>query len=806
MLKTKAVQVLLVIVLFVNNAVAQTIKILYNQDIPQLEFAASDIKMALENKGFSVAFNSINELSTTQKSNTIILALKANNKVLNLLSKSNADVSKIKTLGEQAYALRTTSENKLCYWVIGGDIAGTMYGGLQIAENITFNSLNGNYNEEASPYLKRRGIKFNTALDLKAPSFDSDGDQDKSNIKDVWDILFWKSYLDDLARYRYNTLSIWNTHPFSSMIKLDEYPDVAIKDVTDGYGNVVKKMTIDEKIAFWQEVMQYAHNRSIDIFYFTWNIFLSTAEGKYGINHHGDNEKSKIYLRKSVEKFLLTYPYVSGIGVTAGERMRDLTFDEREKWLWDTYVMGINDAKKQQPDREIRFIHRHWNTAVSDIMGHFKNYDGPFELSYKYARAHMYSSPNITFEDFLLDEMPESTKSWWNVRNDDMFYLRWGDPEYTRDFLLGFDKEKTAGFLMGSDGYTWGRVYSSKNPMFQGKPEIKKHWYNFMLWGRLSYNPDLSTNIFKNHFKQRFPNTSSENLYNAWKTASMIIPQTTRFAWRDWDSNWYPEGCKSGKFLNVKDFMVGYTMDGSGILNIADYCERIVNKELITEITPFDVSTNLEAYAKKTLDLVSKINVGDNVELQLIKNDILAFAHLGNYYSKKIRGATQLALYERIKDKPYQEQAIASLEKALPHWKKYASILEEQYITRSFARTGKMDWNALTNDVEKDIEIAKTFEGFDVSIHFEGVQDGGVYPVGTDLKVNLVVNSTFDVDRVGLVLSGEYMGFKTEPPYLWDAEDEGALKNMNIGTYELKAWVRDSEGFRIDKIINITIK
>ncbi|MGC6431914.1 MAG: hypothetical protein ACON5F_12790 [Jejuia sp.] len=802
----KKIGLLVLLVLVPNYLISQSITVFFSSDIPQMAFAASDIKEALETKGYTVTLNSIKEFSSNQQSASIVMALNSNSKVLEVLSNKGSDISKLKNLGDQAYGLRTTKSKNSTYWVIGGDIAGAMYGGLQIAENIRFNDLNGIYNEEASPYLKNRGIKFNIALDVKAPSFDSDGDQDKSNIKDVWDITFWKSYLDDLARYRYNTLSFWSLHPFSSMVKLEAYPDVAIENVTDGYGNLVRKMTIEEKIAFWQEVMQYAHDRSIAVFYFTWNIFLSNAEGKYGITHHGDNETSKDYLRKSVEQFLLTYPYVSGIGVTAGERMRDLTFNEREEWLWDTYVMGINDAKKQQPNREIRFIHRHWNTAVSDIMSHFKDYDGPFEFSFKYARAHMYSSPNITFEDFLLDEMPAGTKSWWNVRNDDMFYLRWGDPEYTRDFILGFDKEKTAGFLMGSDGYTWGRVYSSKNSLFQGKPEIKKHWYNFMLWGRLSYNPDLSTDVFKNQMYQHFPDASIDHLYEAWKTASMIIPQTTRFAWRDWDSNWYPEGCKSGKFLNVKDFMVGYTMHGSGILNISDYCEKIINKEEFKEMTPFDVANNLEAFAKKTMDLISKVEVGNNTELQLVKNDILAFAHLGNYYSQKIRGATQLALYEKTKEKMYQNKAILSLEAALPHWKNYAHIMDEQYLPKSLARTGKVNWKALTKDVEKDIEIAQTFEGFDVEISFEGVEDGGVYPIGTDLKVNLVVKSTFDVERVGLVLSGEYMGFKTKPPYLWDAKDEGALKNMNVGTYELKAYVRDSEGFRIDKIINITIE
>ena len=45
---------------------------------------------------------------------------------------------------------------------------------------------------------------------------------------------------------------------------------------------LVKKISIDEKIKFWQDVMLYAHNRGIEIYLFTWNIYVTGAE-KYGI-------------------------------------------------------------------------------------------------------------------------------------------------------------------------------------------------------------------------------------------------------------------------------------------------------------------------------------------------------------------------------------------------------------------------------------------------------------------------------------------------------------------------------------------
>ena len=48
-------------------------------------------------------------------------------------------------------------------------------------------------------------------------------------------------------------------------------PQMVSRNVMENL-KVIKTMTIDEKIAFWQKVMEYAHNRGIDIYFFTWNL------------------------------------------------------------------------------------------------------------------------------------------------------------------------------------------------------------------------------------------------------------------------------------------------------------------------------------------------------------------------------------------------------------------------------------------------------------------------------------------------------------------------------------------------------
>ena len=47
----------------------------------------------------------------------------------------------------------------------------------------------------------------------------------------MWSFDFWHEFLDEMARHRYNVLSLWNLHPFPSIVKVPEYPDVALDDV-----------------------------------------------------------------------------------------------------------------------------------------------------------------------------------------------------------------------------------------------------------------------------------------------------------------------------------------------------------------------------------------------------------------------------------------------------------------------------------------------------------------------------------------------------------------------------------------------
>ena len=88
---------------------------------------------------------------------------------------------------------------------------------------------------------------------------------------------------------------------------------------------VVKRMTIDEKIAFWRDVMQMAKDRGVDVYWFTWNAFLHSEEGKHGLSRAKPDGEMLRYFRASVRETVKTYPLLAGMGITAGENMGETT-------------------------------------------------------------------------------------------------------------------------------------------------------------------------------------------------------------------------------------------------------------------------------------------------------------------------------------------------------------------------------------------------------------------------------------------------------------------------------------------------
>ncbi len=642
---------------------------------------------------------------------------------------------------EQSYTVRQKQQSgRTSVAVFASDPAGAMYGALDVAEALRLGQLSNLDETTRQPHLARRGIKFNVPLDARTPSYSDNSTAAQANIAEMWSFDFWRDFLDEMARHRYNVLTLWSLHPFPSIVHVPEYPDVALDDVMRsrlemnetfshrgsdmvrpemlGQLETLKQLSIHDKIRFWRDVMQYAADRAIEVYWFTWNIFTFGAEGKYGITPAQDNPETIAYFRASVRELVLTYPLLAGIGITSGEQMRDGGQYSKEQWLWATYGEGILDAKKRTPERKIRLIHRFHETSQSEILDAWKTYPDTFELSFKYSIAHMYSIPNPPFIHDALRQFPADRKLWLTVRNDDVYSFRWADAEFARAYVKAIPQpERISGFYMGPDGYCWGREFLSKQPTSPRELVIRKQWLSFLLWGRLSYNPNLPAAHFTRILADRFPEAPAPLLQRGWAAASSVFPLITRYFWGDIDLRWFPEAClshpRSNGFYTVRHFVAGVTMPGSKVMNLRQWRATVLDGANIEGVSPLEIANELGNAGLRSLGVVAEIGAAakPGTELAHTLNDVEAMGFLGHYYAAKIRGAAALALFDKTGDEQQRTEAIRILEDASRQWRRYAEAYTRQYVQPVlYNRVGFVDLPGLQHRVDEDVVIARTWQ------------------------------------------------------------------------------------------------
>jgi hypothetical protein len=698
--------------------VSQTVTILPENN-PQLQFAKKEIMPHIGN--FKVKI-------ITEKSQ-IEGICKANNLTLP------------KYYGSQRYAIRRKGQN---IWILADNTLGGMYGGLDISEALSLKHPEWLMDKDQQPYLEERGIKFNISPDLRTPSYNESGDAAQANIPEMWKEEFWQEYFDELARNRMNIMSLWSLNIFPTMVYIPEFPEVGLNDVwrtkskyDDGYSmnglkydrpdlykdvEIIKKITIQEKMDFWRKVMQMADDRGISVYVFHWNMFTYGADGKHGITRSQTNDTTIAYFRAATREMIKQYPLLKGIGITAGEGMDNKRTDEyeNEKWLWRAYGEGINDGLKNTPNRDFRLIHRFHQTAMGKIKENFKNLKCRMDLSLKYAIAHMYSIPNPPFVNDAFPVLSEKYKTWLTVRNDDIYSMRWANVDYARQFITSIPhRELVAGYYMGPDGYTWGRDYLNKNTLNNPPLVIKKQWVSNRIWGKMSFDPTVPKDVFEAMIEKQFAGKQTATLIPAWESASMIFPYITRFLWGDIDLRWFPEANLSTKgyrgFYTVGEYINRQPMRGSNVAGITEWLHSDTKEKGLK--SPLMVADSLAILANQALNGLKKMppySAISNNELQQTQSDIEAFATIGLYYSTKIQAAYALAEFDKTNDEKYRKNSIEWLKKAEEHWNKYAEIYSQKNLPALYNRVGYLDVNALKTEVKKDYEIVETWKPFTI--------------------------------------------------------------------------------------------
>ncbi|MBI3923487.1 MAG: acetylxylan esterase [Armatimonadetes bacterium] len=611
--------------------------------------------------------------------------------------------------------------------VSGGDVRGAMYGGLEVAEQIRLGGgLKAVGSKSAKPHLPVRAFKFNIPL----PGVGYAGAESLKYNQWFYDLDYWRKFIEMMAHSRYNALSFWSAHPFDRMLKLGKYPEA-----TDLPPEELKRNQ-----EFFHRLFLLAQEHGVDTYLITWNIHVSAAFAKaHNLPSSGFNsDLVRSYQKECIREVLTQYPELTGLGTCPGESMGPLNVVQRENWIRETYLRGIEESGRTVP-----FILRYWGgepKATSDMLA-AAQYPGPVYLDIKFNGEHMYSSPRSHLQNKLwLTQEPKHYKLLWHLRNDDLFTLRWGDPDFVRDTVRNCGGRDSAGFVMGSEIEIPGadRIHTEQAARHKSwEYEFEKQWFRFLLWGRLGYAPDEPKSLWVAHYGDRFGRKAGQEVYKAVRLASKILPTVTAFHWNYMNGDWYPEGCVGSwntsaemprpnyrdreMFHSVEEFLWNNTIDAS-MEDIPTYVLRTIGGRsprsrgagdglgAVSALTPPEIARQLGGRARavlRALPTCSTAVTRNRSEWECSRLDLEALSALGQYYEQKIESAVALGRFLMTGDESERAASLRHLKTAARVWRQLSDLGDQHYRQHEVWLFGDFSWGKYQSAVERDLELVR---------------------------------------------------------------------------------------------------
>ncbi|MFL5808883.1 MAG: glycoside hydrolase family 20 zincin-like fold domain-containing protein [Flavisolibacter sp.] len=699
----------------VSFAFSQPVSIVFDKTLPQANYAAGILEKTLLARKYT--------LNNLKGGFVITLSTKASE------------------LGAEAYSI-TANGKKIT--IAGGDNRGMIYGTLSLNEEVR----NGKRLEEIKsrsekPHYSFRAIKFDLPWDTYRHS-----DALDLHYETCRDLNYWKDFLDMMVENRLNSLTLWNLHPYTFMIRPKNFPEASPFN--------------DAELKEWQNlfhgIFRMAKERALDTYIIPFNIFVSREFSKA---HHvnmdnlqhdffvkGDtSELVKRYTRECVTQMLQEYPEITGMGLTLGEGMGGMTPQEREDWIQQTIIEGMRLS-----GRKLKLIHRipfSGNTnslGITNIetekltrkeiesQGQLSFLQPPIFADLKYNWSHAHSTPKLIkvhggkLYDTYFKPEPGEYKITWTVRNEDFFCLRWGVPDFIRRHIATNKQTYVAGYMIGSETYIPAKDYFTKqNIAVNWKYAFERQWLFYKLWGRLLYNPQTPDGVFYEEFIRRY-GKEGKNLLKAFSLAGETPLRLGSLFDFTMDLTLYEEGfmalddkIKQVKYISV-DRLIHQPVTDPDYVSVADYVRAVSIDSSFAKnkITPPVLIHMLERDCNEALALVKEINSSQNTALMFEVADVKTWANLGLHFAEKLRGAVALQTYRTKGGEENKQNAIKHLQNALKYWDEVVRITRPIYNDMPLVHYSEQNgvrseenkhltfhWEKLRPDVAKDIETAK---------------------------------------------------------------------------------------------------
>ena len=592
----------------------------------------------------------------------------------------------------------TIARDKKGITVTGNDATGVIYGCVELADRIhQAGGLDIQPVTEA-PQMVMRGTCIGLQKTVYLPGHGVyEYPYTPENFPWFYDKAEWVKYLDMMVENKYNSLYLWNGHPFASLVKLKDYP----------FALEVDEETFKKNEEIFSFLTHEADKRGIWVIQMFYNIILSKPfADHYGLKtqdrHRPITPLISDYTRKSIAAFIENYPNV-GLLVCLGEAMA--TIEDDVKWMKETIIPGIRDGLKTSG-----------RTDIPPVVLRSHDTDGPLVL-----KESLPLYPNIyTMSKYTGESLTTYTPGgpWGEthrqlaaaapVHIDNVHILanlepwRWSSPAFIQKTVQAMHRvHHSKGLHLYPQASYWDWPYTAdKLPNGERLKQLDRDWMWYQAWGRYSWNDNRGAD--KTYWKQTLADyygidtIAAGHLLNAYDEAGEIAPKLLRrFGITEGNRQTLLLGMTMGELVNPYKYTIYpgfYESCGPEGEKLIEYIEKEYKGQPHVGELPFDIVDQCVNHGDMALVEMGAAAAKPTLhadEYQRVWNDILCYASFAKAFQLKVRAAAEVLRYKWTQDISHLETAVVWLEQSLSIWYDLSRMTDDWYLYANSMQTAQ---------------------------------------------------------------------------------------------------------------------
>lgn len=580
--------------------------------------------------------------------------------------------------------------------VSGADETGTLYGCLELAKRIrSEGELPLSIQISDEPEMVLRG----TCIGLQKTEY-LPGRQvyeypyTPENFPWFYDKAQWVEYLDMLVENRFNSLYLWNGHPFASLVKLDDFP----------YAMEVDDETFELNREIFLFITEEAHKRGIWVIQMFYNIIVS----KPFAEHHGilTQERSRPiipvvadYTRKSIAAFIENYPNV-GLMVCLGEAMHSIEDDV--EWFTETIIPGVKDGLgrlgvTQEPPIVLRGHDTDPEEVMQAALPVYRNlyttakYNG--ESLTTYVPRDSWASIHQTLSRLGSVHM----SNVHILANLEPF--RYGSPDFIQKSTQAMhDIQGANGLHLYPQASYWDWPYTADRAEPRLK-QIDRDWIWYKAWGRYAWDSRRDRGEEVDYWSAQLGGyydcgKSGKDILEAYEQMGEIAPKLLRrFGISDGNRQTLLLGMLMSQLVNPYKWNVYsnfYSSNGPEGEILVDYARKEWKGETLRGELPLQITGECLEHGRLAVEAIDRAvpRVRTNrEEFRRLRNDVYCYNAFARFFHEKVNAALRVLRYKYSRDISDLEAALPYLEKSLEYWEELAGLTRDSYLYANSMQT-----------------------------------------------------------------------------------------------------------------------